>query len=677
MKSKFTILVFLFCNVFFANANSKTAQPLLTIFYPGSPACVKPGTFLDFEFREDPIGIDPDIDINYEGGTFSSTVGLVIDPATGVINAGESVSGIYIVTYTLVDSSLSLRTTVKLLAPVIPTFNSIATVCKGGVAPTLPRISTNRISGTWSPSVINTSDFGSTEYFFTPSNDQCASPTSITVTITTAEVIPTFNPIVNVYCLNATAQILPTTSNNGIVGTWKPSIIDTTTIGPTIYTFVPNSGDCVTSPEITITVYRPGIPDFQDININTNYQQIPVLATISPNGISGTWNPSVIDSTRSGNYTFTPNSNICATQKTITVSINYPIVNIPPPLQTCNYGRGFGSFDLNDISMVLQPITPGNYRIDFFSTLSQAQSTLPIGLLPSQDYTNLIPFNQTVYARFSNQNNTNYHSVFPVQLIVNQSSIQPVISSINNIYNVYLDANNNVISPVVLSSNFYGTNISCIWTRDDQNVDVSPKTSFVINTFTGLNIPRRYKVTVVNNNNPGCSGVSNTVIVNQIRVPAPTGNTVQNFTLGQTLANLVVAGSNIRWYSTLVPSPATLLPLTTPLSNGIIYYATQTIAGAESPELLGVTAISQTLSNVDFNFIDLKYSPNPFSDVLNIQSGEIIKNITILNVLGQEVYNKKYNNVEIKLDLLNLKSGHYFAKIESDSKSQVIKVIKK
>jgi hypothetical protein len=47
------------------------------------------------------------------------------------------------------------------------------------------------------------------------------------------------------YCKNETPVILPTTSNNGIEGTWEPSSIATSIIGETVYAFAPNDGECV------------------------------------------------------------------------------------------------------------------------------------------------------------------------------------------------------------------------------------------------------------------------------------------------------------------------------------------------------------------------------------------------------------------------------------------------
>ncbi|MCL2511315.1 MAG: hypothetical protein FWF09_04630, partial [Bacteroidales bacterium] len=53
------------------------------------------------------------------------------------------------------------------------------------------------------------------------------------------------------YCAGSTIPALPTTSNNGVTGTWTPPINNTTT---TTYTFTPTAGQCATTTQITITV---------------------------------------------------------------------------------------------------------------------------------------------------------------------------------------------------------------------------------------------------------------------------------------------------------------------------------------------------------------------------------------------------------------------------------------
>ena len=46
-------------------------------------------------------------------------------------------------------------------------------------------------------------------------------------------------------------------------------------------------------------------------------------------------------------------------------------------------------------------------------------------------------------------------------------------------------------------------------------------------------------------------------------------------------------------------------------------------------------------------------------------------------MLGQKIYDQKFNNLEMKIDLSNLVSGNYFMKVESDNKQIVSKIIKK
>jgi hypothetical protein len=67
---------------------------------------------------------------------------------------------------------------------------------------------------------------------------------------------------------------------------------------------------------------------------------------------------------------------------------------------------------------------------------------------------------------------------------------------------------------------------------------------------------------------------------------APGGSATQTKTPGQTLANLTVTGSNIRWYS--ASSGGTLLNPSTVLVNGTHYWATQTINCTESATRLEV-----------------------------------------------------------------------------------------
>ncbi|MFP9118756.1 T9SS type A sorting domain-containing protein, partial [Flavobacterium sp. RNTU_13] len=110
---------------------------------------------------------------------------------------------------------------------------------------TLPATSTNGITGTWSPAVNNTA---TTTYTFTPNEGQCATTTTMTVTVGN-NIVPTFTQIAPI--CSGTSFTLPVTSTNGITGTWSPAVNSTAT---TTYTFTPNAGQCATAANMTVEV---------------------------------------------------------------------------------------------------------------------------------------------------------------------------------------------------------------------------------------------------------------------------------------------------------------------------------------------------------------------------------------------------------------------------------------
>jgi hypothetical protein len=155
---------------------------------------------------------------------------------------------------------------------------------------------------------------------------------------------------------------------------------------------------------------------------------------------------------------------------------------------------------------------------------------------------------------------------------------------------------------------------------------------------------------------------------------APLGANNQTMTQGSTLANLVVTGQNIVWYST--PFGGTPLPTNTLLVNGVTYYASQTINGCESQYRLPVI-VQITLSNEEFDTINIVYNPNPVIDILNIKSSTELKNAKICNLLGQTIFQQKYNSNEIQLNMSDVSSGTYFVIVESDDRKETFKVLKK
>ncbi|RYU95982.1 S8 family serine peptidase [Emticicia agri] len=78
------------------------------------------------------------------------------------------------------------------------------------------------------------------------------------------------------------------------------------------------------------------------------------------------------------------------------------------------------------------------------------------------------------------------------------------------------------------------------------------------------------------------------LIVTGTMMAAPTGTANQTLADGSTIADIVITGTGIKWYS--APTGGTQLNSTTPLVDGTIYYASQTVNGCESARF-GVTVI--------------------------------------------------------------------------------------
>ena len=86
----------------------------------------------------------------------------------------------------------------------------------------------------------------------------------------------------------------------------------------------------------------------------------------------------------------------------------------------------------------------------------------------------------------------------------------------------------------------------------------------------------------------GCESTARFAVTATVNVTAvPTGAAAQTFCNLGTVASLVATGTGIQWYAAATGGAA--LASTTPLVNGNIYYASQTISGCESAARLAVT----------------------------------------------------------------------------------------
>ena len=175
----------------------------------------------------------------------------------------------------------------------------------------------------------------------------------------------------------------------------------------------------------------------------------------------------------------------------------------------------------------------------------------------------------------------------------------------------------------------------------------------------------------------GCYNIRSFELTGIPPVTPPTGEAQQDFTNGQTLANLIVTGQDILWYD--AANGGNVLPSTTLLQNGFTYYAAQLENGCESRNINSVrlaVTVNLVLANQAFNNNMFSVYPNPANSVLNVSFSNNLKSVEIYNTVGQKVLAQYPDKKEVKLDISGFPVGVYFVKIGTATKQQTIKIIK-
>jgi len=82
------------------------------------------------------------------------------------------------------------------------------------------------------------------------------------------------------------------------------------------------------------------------------------------------------------------------------------------------------------------------------------------------------------------------------------------------------------------------------------------------------------------------------------------------------------------------------------------------------------------LSIDDFETLGFKYFPNPVKNNLTLKANQNIQNISVVNMLGQEVLRISPNTLESNLDMNGLNTGSYFVKVTINNATETIRVVK-
>lgn len=294
----------------------------------------------------------------------TSTNGITGSWNPAVVN--NTTSDIYTFTPDAGQCASTVNMSITVTTPSAIGFQNNLNLCQGSTPPALSNTSPTGVSGSWSPAVINTATVGTTSYTFTASPGQCAATTTHILNVTIDPVVtPDFDPVAP-FCAGEAVPLLPGTSNNGVVGTWSPAVINDTTSGT--YTFTPDAGQCATQQTLDVTVIPRPMPTFTPIAPFCAGSEAPVLNPVSNNGFTGSWDPPVIDNTATNNYLWTPDPGQCVSNLMLTVVVTPPtdpdfsdieicINSTPPALESVSPNGISGTWFPSTIGN----ITGGNY----------------------------------------------------------------------------------------------------------------------------------------------------------------------------------------------------------------------------------------------------------------------------------------------------------------------------
>ncbi|NJM79146.1 MAG: T9SS type B sorting domain-containing protein [Flavobacterium sp.] len=197
-------------------------------------------------------------------------------------------------------------------------------------------------------------------------------------------------------------------------------------------------------------------------------------------------------------------------------------------------------------------------------------------------------------------NNCGFIKNYELNVSVGDSELP--IPSIKNLPTINGDCNTNITNIPTANDNCAGIingsttdpltystagTYTIAWSYDDGNGNVSTQTQSIIITAT--------PVPVTNQNFYFCPGQS------------------------PTLNDILITGQNIIWYN--APTNGNVLPTTTPLQNGVTYYASQTINGCESDRV----PVSVTIQNTPAPTGNTSQS---FCSTANATLNEIVSNGT-------------------------------------------------
>ncbi|MDB4606859.1 hypothetical protein OAH04_03605, partial [Crocinitomicaceae bacterium] len=286
------------------------------------PICEGEDAIFTIEGINDAV-VTYDVGLGSQTTVLTGGISIITVPSAAPPNSTITLSNISDETC---SSVLNLTATTIVNPPALPSFVQLGSYCEGETPGILNTTSIEGITGTWSPTAITTAVPGTSTYTFSEDVGQCAIGTTMNVTVT-SPAPPTFTQIEPI-CINGVAPALPGTSDNGVAGTWNPSVINTAIAGTNTYTFTPDAGLCAISATMDIVIEPAVQSSFTQLGTYCDGETPDILNTTSIEGITGTWSPTAINTAAPGTstYTFSIDVGQCALGTSMNISISAPIV---------------------------------------------------------------------------------------------------------------------------------------------------------------------------------------------------------------------------------------------------------------------------------------------------------------------------------------------------------------
>jgi gliding motility-associated-like protein len=269
-----------------------------------------------------------------------------------------------------------------------PTFNSVSAICAGSALNALPTISTNLISGSWSPALSNQQ---TTSYTFTPTAGICATTSSLTITVNPLPTAAITAPSTTILtCSNTSITLTATGGGSYLWSTGSTTSSITVNTPGTFPVTVTGANGCASTASQTISqnTTPPSAAITPPITtvLTCTTTSITLTATGGgtyswSNGTAVVGTNATLSVTSPGTYTVTvtgANGCTASASQIITQSTAPPTVAITPPtttVLTCAStsisltATGGGTYSWSNgtavvgINATLAVTTPGTYTV--------------------------------------------------------------------------------------------------------------------------------------------------------------------------------------------------------------------------------------------------------------------------------------------------------------------------